>query len=1471
MSPNIEIVLPITSICLTVFGNNEKLRYSVDKTVNGLDNQDIIDKGEKVSGGILDPKLGANHMGTDCLTCGETSGNPEGDCANHMGHLLLPRDVYDSGFEPYVKKTLMCICSNCSRIPIQSKTPAGAQLRNIVKNVPDTLRLDAIKNLVEKVKVCPFCNAQKPKIKKESRDPNAIRLYEEYAVKKDKDKEKEVEKTNAKPNIVYLTANDVYRKFQNMNDDTVRILGFDPSEYKLYDWIIRVFGVSATAIRPSVKPDHLAEGTAEDDLTKKTLDIVKQCNNIRSLMDNTTNEKSKTYIENHTKLLQYNVSIFRNNKNASKGMQKGNVKAMKSITERIQGKEGRIRHDIEGKRVDFCARSVISSDPNISIDQVSIPLQIAMTLTIPVIVSKNNIKELTKYVRNGRHKYPGANYVKLKNTNSSRKHLYKDLSMFNSNIKLHVGDIVERHLQNDDPVLMNRQPSLHKMSIMCHRALINLEKNISALRLNVNVTSPYNADFDGDEMNLYVVQSIQELVEIIMLAHVDKHILTPCYSAPIISFKQDTPAGIYKMTEKEVEIGWYDAMYMASYIEGFDVSKIKKKNITSYNLFSFIIPDMINYEKWSDGKKVIEIVNGELLYGKITGSILTQVLIMLIWDKYGPKTTRIFINNAQRLAEMYLYRVGMTVGYADTIPTPEIKEKSKKLIHETIFKASTMLTEIENNPKMLDPDTFEKYLFSVLATIKSKVASMTFKMLDSTNNFYVLIDSKAKGSEANIGNIMGGKAQEVLKYARITKTVNGRCLPHLCYNDDTALARGFIPNAYHEGMDPIDYWFYHQGGREGIINTAVTTAESGYQQRRLIKALESIIAMYDGTVRTSNGVVLQIIYGDSQFDQTMHKKVKLRTIEMNNEQIRKEHLFDKKDDFTKINKQFVDDLIDMRNKMRSYQLRSHLKYGTLHNEFFQAANYPRIINDVKNTNDSDNKPLSPHYIIEQIEKVLDHSKTALLLFKDKTMNPIKHNDELTFKFLFKYFLYEYLSPKQCIEYHKLNKTKFDKVILEIVLSFNKALIQAGETVGILAAQSMGEPLTQMTLSSFHKSGSGVAGLQGTPRLKELLGRIKLIATPIMFIYLLPQYREDKSMVNKIAAGLKFTNCKDIVTKTSTVFDPFNAQTEKDGMDDKSIFNVKMIDTIDLRSFPWLYKIHLDREKVVDLNINMSDIKVKFMNFWEEIDSKKTKYITKINNVAILTNYINSEEPMIHIRCNISSVADNVLEEFLNLILSNFYIKGDNKIKKIDEIAHDALIDYDDKTGDVKNTKEYVIYTSGINFNKIKNIPYVDQNRTICNDIRTMQTLYGIESARTVLLKEINGVFSDKINHSHIATVCDLMTHTGDITSIDRFGISKLGIGVLSKATFEKTMDILTHAAVYNRKDHLTNVSSSIMLGKPFKGGTGMCSVMMDNEILENSEFGNIDYDGIGKITMSRMNMIDDILYKQDNKELFIPQ
>ena len=1472
MSDNVDTIFPINRIELAPFTNNELRRYSVArKSDYGLNVPETVTKGEPTIGGVSDPRLGSTNASRDCNTCGQDSDG----CECHMGHVTLPVPMYNAIFILKIRKILACLCLECSRIPIMTDSTA---FKNILNFHTLQSRLDEIKRVVNSVKLCPFCKSQIPNVRKDSKekkdrkdkDIDVLTVYVEYITKvKDDDDSKKKEQSD----VFLLSSEDVYKILDNMDDQTISTFLLDPSVFRPSDLLHYHWPISAPSIRPSIKADYLADHTSEDDLTKKSLDVVRQCDKIKGLIDSGKYDKAEKLFN----FLQSNINVFAiGSKNSTDN--KG-TKVFKSISQRSSGKEGRMRHTLEGKRTDFCARSVISSDPNLSISEGGIPLQVAMILTIDVTVRKDNIAELTTYVRNGRYEYPGANYVRPRNAAIKVK---VDLKHTNKFINLREGDIVQRHLQDGDPVLFNRQPSLHKLGIMCHRSRIIRNPALSVFRLNVNVTDPYNADFDGDEMNVYLAQHAQCMVEYYLLANVDKHIITPAYSTPSMSFKQDTPAGIYTMTENNVPIDWHYAMNVMMHIEGS--TKIpKKKNMNSHELFSEIIPPMINYCKYDDdGNKIVEIINGELIQGRVTGPVLAKGLIMAIWDRYGPMKTRIFIDNAQRLAEMMIFHKGISIGYKDILGTEEIKQKTKEEIFGKMIEANKMLTEIENNPDLVDYDIFERHLFSTLDIVRPNVSNMATKMLADTGNmFHMHVISKSKGNSDNIGSIMGTIGQQVLKFARIEKSVNDRSLPHICKGDDGPRARGYIINSYKEGADPIEFWQYHEAGREGIIRAAIGTAETGYQQRRLIKALESIKVENDGTVRTSDGIILQLLYGDNQLDQVKQMKIKFRSMNMDNAQMNKIHLFTDKElpekSFAKANKKFVKDLLKMRDTMRVIQLKSHLTYGIFMTEFYQGANYPRIINDIVNMSTIDTDLVDPAYVVEQIERILSHESISLVCYVDDESSPIKSSNEKKFKFLIRYGLYEFLSPKRCIHEYKLSKKKFDRIVTEVIDSYVQAIVHAGEMVGILAAQSMGEPLTQMTLSSFHKSGAGVAGLRGAPRLKEILGNGKVISTPIMQIYFKEEYRKNKELIKRIASNLNYTLCVNIISRCETRYDPDNYNSEKDDIDMSSIFDAKDgAKDVDLKMYPWLFKIHIIREKMLEYNISMLDIKSKFINFWKESStSKKKNYkhlFSQINNACIATNYDNSEKPMIHVRLELSDIDDKTLSEFRMLITKKFHIKGNEKIKSIEEISEDDLYTFDKDTGVVAKEQEYVIYTNGINMEKIKDIPYIDQNRSICNDIRTMTSMYGIESTRSILLKEISSIFTETpMNHHHVSITCDFMTHSGNVTSVDRFGLRKLNSGVLAKATFEESMDLLTDAAFYNQSDVLSNVSSSILLGKPFSGGTGLCNLRMDISKLENSEYNDSNIMDKGNVGLTRMPIIRDILGKDTKpKDLYIP-
>jgi DNA-directed RNA polymerase II subunit RPB1 len=321
---------------------------------------------------------------------------------------------------------------------------------------------------------------------------------------------------------------------------------------------------------------------------------------------------------------------------------------------------------------------------------------------------------------------------------------------------------------------------------------------------------------------------------------------------------------------------------------------------------------------------------------------------------------------------------------------------------------------------------------------------------------------------------------------------------------------------------------------------------------------------------------------------------------------------------------------------------------------------------------------------------------------------------------------------------------------------------------------------------------------------------------------------------------------------------------------------------DIGSMAWLFRIHLSRESLLEYDINLIDIKSRFVQFWENrfadltnVKKNVKDFINKITYGCILSNYSNSNNPMIHIRFELNNIDNKTLPDLQDIIINKFNLKGDELITKIDSIQHDAILSFANPEEEASSEKEYVIYAKGINIQKLRLNPYIDLNKTVCNSIETIYRLYGIEAARAALVKEIDGTFTNggsTINFHHVSIVCDLMTHSGSITSIDRHGLNRLDTDPLARASFEKTIEVLVNAGVFNEKDFMRSVSSRIMVGKIFKGGTGLCDVMLDNEILENSEFDEYKGSKVQKdfIELTNFNLIDDILQKETIDDIYIP-
>lgn len=427
------------------------------------------------------------------------------------------------------------------------------------------------------------------------------------------------------------------------------------------------------------------------------------------------------------------------------------------------------------------------------------------------------------------------------------------------------------------------------------------------------------------------------------------------------------------------------------------------------------------------------------------------------------------------------------------------------------------------------------------------------------------------------------------------------------------------------------------------------------------------------------------------------------------------------------------------------------------------------------------------------------------------------------------------------------------------------------------------------MDTFHHAGIGAKGTAslGVPRVKELLHFSKNIKTPRTYIYMEPEIRNNMSLANKIASHVKHTTLSEIRDKVEIYFDP-DPMSKGSFMEQDNVYNIfyshnpsKYSCQPDVNTLPWLMRIILNKERMLNKDITLLDIKAKFCNHWEKrykdargVKKEEKQLLDKITQTAILSNYDNDKLPIIHIRFDMTDFDFSTIIGFLDVFIDNFKLKGVDNIDKILDTSETRVVSFNNEDQALINDKEYVTVTSGVNLIDLRYVNGIDVSRTICNDVVEIYERFGIEAARAALLKEIVAVFSGSgnfVNYSHLAILIDTMTSSGTLTSIDRHGMGKLDTDPLARASFEKTVDQLIQAAVFGEQDHMKSVSSRIMAGMVVKGGTGLCNIILDTKMLENSEYIE-DIETKYKKTFSELTsnpVISDVLDKEE-PDIFLP-
>ena len=1438
----IDTTEPITHIDFSIYNNRDIVSNSAIEDPAGITSDEIEKDGVPVVGGVMDTRLGVVDR-VPCGTCGETK-----SCPGHFGHIALVEPVYNIGFVEMVKKILRCICIRCKKILIDTDDPSV--IASIGK-LRGAARFNRVKDLCKNIAYCQGTNrkgcgaaVQKITIFKKG---GSLFLTAEPDKKIDNTFKKNISRV-----IGSKLCSDILR---GISDADCITMGFDPTKSRPEDMIIENFPIPPVQIRPPVREEF--GGNRMDDLLHKLLDIVKKNESLRSARSDGSLSRDSSIDDNHM-LLQYHAITYQANDvvGIPKSLMK-NKKTTKSITERIKAKEGRIRGNLMGKRVDMSGRTVISSDPYIPLNGIGIPIIIAKTLTFPEIVHKKNIDRLRQAVTNGPTIYPGANYVISKTVDNygNEKNRVTNLLHSKAVFKLQIGDVVERHLMDGDIVLFNRQPSLHKLSMMAHICHIIENDELRTFRVNVNVTDPYNADFDGDEMNIHVPQTIQTESELRLIANASKRFIHPGKSRVAINVKQDTILGAFIATNDKIgsDVGWRDLMniLMASETaQDFVIPKFSK--FSGKFMVSALIPNLLNIFRYSDdGELKMKIKNG-ILHKGIAKKQSVGNIVQELWNQYGGSVTTVFMDDLHRVILQYLLHQGCTTGVGDAHANRKVVKSVYKIIESKRKETMNFITSYENDPYVMDSFVFECHITEDLKSIISDIQNIVMDNMLGQNSIYNTVNSGSSATMMHVGQISGCIGQVIVEKKRIPKKFNNRTIPCFSQHDDSPFARGFCHNSFIKGLSPAEFFFQSMAGREGTITSAIKTQETGYMQRKFVKFLEDLKVEYDVTTRNANDKIIQLAYGDNGISTERQVEQDIKLISAGDKTVREKYTYSKSeldrmrkkkiisDKYTdKCNEQLFNKLLQMRNNIRSLQIKFRFNVGIFRTKYTVPVDLQQKILDITCADGRNTKNIvDPFYVLKTIKNLYQGPSSKILLYGKDSI--IKKYDDQKMRFISKLYLYDTLSPKRCTHEYKLSTEEFDELVEFYKKGVRLAKIDYGEMVGMLGAHSIGEPVTQTNLKAFHFSGSGKGAIAGLARVVEIAAVSKNIKAPYISVILESKYSKMKDIAIKISSHLKYTTLSDLASEVELHYDP--------GMDKNGVDRIfkggkgKGGCQKNIKGLPWILVIKLSKEKMIVRNVKLLDIKSSicdnWVNRWSDGNIKKDAKIvySKITKCAILSNYDNSPVPTIHVRCDASNYNFNTFIKFMDVILDTYKIKGIPGITESKNINEEKYDTFDDG-GNVIKTTRFTIDAAGTNMIGLSQVNGIDLLQSYSNDIVSTYEMYGIEAARTLFIKEFTLAVESSnaiTGYQHVELLADTVTHMGILIPVTRHGVKKMDTDTLSKASFEQTVDKFKDAAMYGESDFMRSVSSRIAAGEMINGGTGAFNILLDHEKLKNT-------------------------------------
>lgn len=935
---------------------------------------------------------------------------------------------------------------------------------------------------------------------------------------------------------------------------------------------------------------------------------------------------------------------------------------------------------------------------------------------------------------------------------------------------------------------------------------------------------------------------------------------------------QDTLCGIRKFTLRDCFLDWNQVQNILLWVPEWDGSIptpaiLKPKPLwTGKQILSLAIPRGINIYRSPDPKSSnpvfddgMLIENGELIFGiveKKTVGASQGGLVHVVFREKGPEATRQLFTGIQMVVNFWLFHNGFSIGIGDTIAD----QKTMTYIAQTIAERKVNVAKViedatqdrlKAKPGMTIRESFESMVERELNLARDQSGQYAQKHLKEDNNVKQMVVAGSKGSFINISQMSVCVGQQSVEGRRIPFGFKHRTLPHFTKDDFSPESRGFVENSYLRGLTPQEFFFHAMAGREGLIDTAVKTAETGYIQRRLVKALEDVMVCYDGTVRNSLGDLVQWVYGEDGMDGAFIEKQTIETFGLNDREFEHNYRVDVTDPAggflpgvlqvgvddsslelqVKLDEEYAR-LVEDRRLLRQFVFP---RVSTNQPHYLPVNLYRILQNALQIFHIDRRKPsdLEPAYIVDAVHDL--ENRLVIVRGDDPLSQEAQENATLNFRM----HLRATLASRRVLEKFHLSREAFDWVIGEVETKFNQSVVHPGEMCGTLAAQSIGEPATQMTLNTFHYAGVSSKNVTlGVPRLKEIINVATNIKTPSLTVYLDQKIAADSSLAKNVQQELAYTSLRTVTAAVEIWYDPNPTSTiiEEDSVFVESFFAIpdeEIESKLHLQS-PWLLRLELDRAKMIDRKLTMQYVagriaesfKTDLFVIWSEDNSEKL-----VIRCRVLGSPDKDDDGM-------GSIEEDIfLRQLENTMLNSVSLRGVKGIKRVFLTRQDAVRIDEDGGIRVEKEKDWVLETDGVNLKTVMCIDGVDFTRTYSNSCVEIFNVLGIEAARAAIMKELRGVIEfdgSYVNYRHLALLCDLMTQRGTLMAITRHGINRADTGALMRCSFEETVEILMEAAAVGEKDDCHGIAENVMFGQMAPMGTGAFEVALDIDMLKDA-------------------------------------